>query len=206
MNPAMAQPQPGQPQATSPLPANLNPQASFNQHITQGTLMSFAYSFWKNDPYPLIIVTKVTPGKMIKGVNLHYLTFPYIKNLLSTQCNNPAFSWQSIKGQSYIENAFRSYKWGGIRQVKVLDCQFLLTIMGMVRSFDPAEIEIIRRQVQEQIRQQVNPKAYEVTTPVQQQPRTAAPPVTQIAPAAPAVQQVPTVPTTPIVGQGPSPQ
>lgn len=201
MNPTVAPQQ----QANQPFPANLNPQAAQSQSIKQGALMSFAYSFWKNDPYPLIIVTKVTPGKMIKGVNMHYLTFPYIRNLLSTQCNNPAFSWESIKGQSYIENAFRSYKWGGIRQVKVLDCQFLLSIMGMVRSFDPAEVEIIRRQIQEQIRQQVNPRAYEVTTPTAQptQPTTAAPTVNQIAPAAPAVQQVPTTPTTPIVGQSP---
>jgi hypothetical protein len=31
--------------------------------------------------------------------------------------------------------------------------------MTMVRTFDPAEVQIIRRQVQEQMRQQINPKA-----------------------------------------------
>jgi hypothetical protein len=186
------------------IPANPNPRTAINQHIGQGVLMSFAYSFWRNDPYPVIIATKVTPGKRIKGINLHYLPFYKIKELLNGQCNNPSFSWQNVKGDTLFSDAFRSYKWGGIRQVKVLDCQFLLTVMGMVRSFDPAEIEIIRRQVQEQIRQQVNPKAYEVTTPIQQmQPQTAAPQVAQIAPAAPPVQQVPTVPTTPQVGQTP---
>jgi len=183
------------------IPANPNPRTAVNQHIGPGALMTFAYSFWKHDPYPLIIVTKVNQGRMVKGVNLHYLQFPYIKNLLNAQCDNPGFSFQSIKGQDYLVDAFRSYKWGGIRQVKMLDCKFLLTVMGMVRSFDPAEIEIIRRQVQEQIRQQVNPKAYEVTAPQPMQPQTAAPPVAQIAPAAPTVQQVPTVGTTPQVGQ-----
>lgn len=164
-----------------------NPRAA-SQHIGQGVLMAFSYSFWKNDPYPLIIVSRVEYGKMIWGVNLHYLTFPYIKNLLSTQCNNPSFSYASIKGQNYIVNAYRSYKWAGIRQVRILDCSFLLTVMGLVRSFDPAEIEIIRRQIQEQVRQQINPTTRDIITPKPVQ--TAAPPVTQ---AAPMVPQTPTV-------------
>jgi hypothetical protein len=62
-----------------------------------------------------------------------------------------------------MKKSFRSYKWRGVRQLKVLDPKFLLNIMGMVRSYDPAEAQIIRRQVQEQIRRQINPKASQMT-------------------------------------------
>lgn len=130
--------------------------------------MSFSYAYWRHDPYPLIVVTKVLPGQKVFGVNLHYITFPIIKNILRSHCGDPGFSYASIKGDQYIVGALRSYKWQGIRQVKVLDHNFLLTVMGMVRSFDPAEVEIIRRTVQEQIGRQVNPRAYEVTTPLSQ--------------------------------------
>jgi len=55
--------------------------------------------------------------------------------------------------------AFRSYKWNGIRQVKVLDTDFLLKVMATVRSFDPNQIQAIRESVQEQINRVVNPPA-----------------------------------------------
>lgn len=136
-----------------------------NFSLNQGSLITFNYAFWKNDPYPLVIVSKVLPGNMICGVNLHYLTFNYIKNMLQRYCNNPGFSYSTIKGDSYIVGAFRSYKWNGIRQIRVLDCGFLLKVMTMVRSFNPADVELIRQQVQEQIQRQVNPRANEINTP-----------------------------------------
>lgn len=132
--------------------------------IVRGSLITFQYSLWKNDPYPLIIASKVVPGKSISGVNLHYLTFNYIRGLLTTSCTSGAFSYASIKGDRYIVNAYRTYRWNAIRQVRVLDCEFLLKVMSMVRTFDPAEVEIIRRQVQDQLSRQVNPTANQMTT------------------------------------------
>jgi hypothetical protein len=144
--------------------ANPNPTVLGNSGIRKGSLVSFNYVFWRHDAYPLVVVSDnaLANGKLW-GVNLHYLTFPYIKRLLAMSTNNPAFSYASISGDSYMKKAFRSYKWAGVRQVKVMDHRSLLSIMSMVRTYDPAEVQIIRRQVQEQISQRINPKASEMT-------------------------------------------
>lgn len=127
--------------------------------ITKGSLIIFNYSFWAHDPYPMIIVSDVMQGNKIRGVNLHYLTFNYINNLLKIAAGNPAFSYSAIKNDTYITSAFRSYKWQGIRNIKKLDSNFILSIMGMVRSFDINEIEAIRRSIQEQMNVLLNPPA-----------------------------------------------
>lgn len=130
--------------------------------VKKGSLITFNYTFYKNDPYPLVIASQVNPGNKIWGINLHYLTFNYIKKILKN-CENPFFSYSgSIKGDSYLQNSYRSYKWAGIRQIKVLDCNVLLDAIGTSRSIDPAEVEIIRRNAEEQINKQINPKANEV--------------------------------------------
>lgn len=128
--------------------------------IAKGSLVSFNYAFWKNDAYPLVVVSenKRDAGKLW-GVNIHYLTFPYIRRLLEISSGNPSFSYASISNDGYLARSYRSYKWSGIRQIRKLDYKFLLNVMTMVRTFDPAEVQIIRRQVQDQMRQQINPKA-----------------------------------------------
>ncbi len=130
--------------------------------VKKGSLITFNYTFFKNDPYPLVIASTVNPGSKIWGINLHYLTFNYIKKTLRN-CNNPFFSYAgSIKGDSFLQNAYRSYKWSGIKQIKVLDCDVLLDAIGTTRGIDPAEVEIIRKNAEEQINKQINPKANEV--------------------------------------------
>jgi hypothetical protein len=143
---------------------NPNRRTASNFKVGKGSLITFNYAFWKNDAYPLVVVSKSAVGDKLWGVNLHYLTFNYIKQILGMSYNNPGFSYDSIKSDKYVVGAYRSYKWSGIRQVKVLDYKFLLNLMSMVRTFDPAEVQIIRRQVQDQIRQQINPKASQITT------------------------------------------
>lgn len=144
--------------------SNPNPTVFNNNGVKKGSLISFNYIFWKNDAYPLVIVSDntLTNGKLW-GVNVHYLTFPYIKKLLKLSQNNPSFSYTSISSDAYMKKAFRSYKRQGIRQLKVLNHDSLLNIMSMVRSYDPAEVQIIRKQVREQINKQINPKASEIT-------------------------------------------
>jgi hypothetical protein len=61
-----------------------------------------------------------------------------------------------------FKDAYRSYKRTGVRQMKVLDPSYLMGVMGMVRNSDPADTQIVRRQIQEQLRRQVNPKAEQV--------------------------------------------
>lgn len=98
----------------------------------------------------------------ISGVNLHYLTFRDIKDIIS-RAGGMGFSYRSISQSKTFRGSYRSYKKDGVRQMKVLDPSYLLGVMGMVRSYDPAEVEIIRRQVQEQLRQPTNPKASRAT-------------------------------------------
>lgn len=135
-----------------------------NQHgpsvksITKGSLIHFKYGNFKHDPNPLIIVTDIFPN-YIRGINLHYLTFNYIKRLLKMHCDNQMFSYFAIKQDRFFVDAFRSYKRLGVKQPNKLDCSFLLNTLAMVRSFDPAEVEQMRVYVKEQLRRQVNPKA-----------------------------------------------
>jgi hypothetical protein len=144
---------------------NPNSRISPNFGFKKGNLITFNYSFWKNDPYPLIIISKDSTygvGKL-RGVNLHRLTFNSIRELINN-CKNPNFSYlNNIKNRTNLEGAYRSYTWSGVRQVKVLNHEFLLNIISTVRNFDPAEVAIIRKNVQEQIREKINPKASELS-------------------------------------------
>lgn len=147
------------PQTTNPVISNLFKQTAVNSEVTKGSLITFNYLNWIHDPYPLLIVTDIVPGTRLRGVNLHYLTFNYIKGLLRNSCENRGFSYSNIRNDKYIVDAFRSYKWQGVRTVKKLDCNFLLTVMATVRSFDPSQVKQIRENIQQQLNRQVTPKA-----------------------------------------------
>jgi hypothetical protein len=156
-------------QQQAPMQQTMNPAISglfksinrknYQNFLQRGSLIIFNYAMWKHDPYPLVLVTDFIYGQRLRGINLHYLTFPFIKDLLRLSYNNASFSYGNVKPMQYIVSAFRVYKWQGIKQIKVLDKDFLLTVMGTVRSFDPNQIKAIRESVQEQIKRAVNPKA-----------------------------------------------
>jgi len=130
--------------------------------IQRGALATFQYTFWKHDPYPLILCSGIYMDGKIAGVNLHHLTFRYIKYLVQQYCGKQ-FSYPLIKNNKYIYDAFRTYKREGVRMVKVLDCQFLMTILGSVRSINPNEVEAIRQEIQKQLRTKMNVTADEMT-------------------------------------------
>lgn len=147
-----------------------------NQHgvstnkITKGSLISFhyprSYAIRSNvihDPYPMIIITDIWP-KYIRGVNLHYLTFPYIKRILQNYGGNQSFSYSNIRPDGYMANAFRMYVRMGVLQPKRLDTEFLLNVLGSVRSFSPDELEKIRDNIRRQIQDRLQAKANELTS------------------------------------------
>lgn len=134
--------------------------------IFKGNLIMFRYAFWQHDPMPLLVITDYQPGRKIRGINLHYLTYYYIQRLLTLSANNMAFSYQNVKGDTYITSAFRTYKWGGISQVKKFDSQFILRMLTIGRTFDPSQIRAIRQAVDQQIQQELIGQA----TPTQEQP------------------------------------
>jgi hypothetical protein len=131
--------------------------------VRKGSLVSFNYTFWKHDLRPLVVVSEAFAGGKLWGVNIHYLTFPYIKRLIAISSKNPAFSYSSISRDLYMKKAFRSYKWGGIGSMLLMEQKPLVNIISMARSFDPAEVEIIRKNAQDQISRQINPKASQMT-------------------------------------------
>lgn len=138
--------------------------------ITRGSLISFAYprSYATipniiHDPYPMVILTDIYP-KYIRGVNLHYLTFPYVKKIIETFGGNQQFSYYHIKPDAYIANAFRMYVRAGVQRPKRLDSEWLKTVLESVRSFNPGEIEKIRANIQRQIQARLQAKAKELTS------------------------------------------
>lgn len=138
--------------------------------ITRGSLISFHYprSFAMipniiHDPYPMVILTDIWPY-YIRGLNLHYLTFPYIKKILGTYGGDGSFSYRSIRPDRYMAHAFRMYVRKGVTQPKRLDTEWLMQVLASVRSFNPSELEKIRAQIQEQIKQRLQVKADELSS------------------------------------------
>jgi len=138
--------------------------------IMKGTLISFSYPSSHairpniiHDPYPMVIVTDIWP-KYIRGVNLHYFVFPYVKDILNRGAGNPGFSYLHIRSDKYLANAFRMYVRDGIKRARILDSDFLMTILNNVRSFSPSELERIRQEIESQIQERLQVKADELTS------------------------------------------
>ncbi len=138
--------------------------------ITRGSLISFHYprscAMIPNvihDPYPMVIITDIWPN-YIRGLNLHYLTFPYIKRILGSYGGNPGFSYFHIRPDGYMAHAFRMYVRKCIAQPKRLDTQWLMQVLQSVRSFAPGELEKIRQNIQQQIQKRLQAKAEELTS------------------------------------------
>ena len=133
------------------LPGNLSAPNPVNPLIGRGSLCTFSYLYHKpgHDPVPLVLITDDSfprqgpkAGTCIRGINLHYLTFPTIKKLMfpapgHSICDSPQFTYQYIKGNEYIVSAFRQYKKSGIQSLKKLNCDFIVNAMAISRSFDP---------------------------------------------------------------------
>jgi hypothetical protein len=128
-----------------------------NNFLAAGSLIQFKYSFWIHDPAPLVIVSSSEMGGRISGVNLHYLTYPVISEILTQTCVSRTFAYSNYKANHYISGAFRTYKWGAISQIKKLDCEILLRIISGVRSLDPSQVQAIQQSVEDQLRRPTNP-------------------------------------------------
>ncbi len=138
--------------------------------IGKGSLISFEYlQSWAHtpnmihDPRPMIIVTDIWAPQYIRGLNLHYLTFPYVKYILKQWSGNASFSYTAIQADKYLASAFRMYSLRGVKKPKRLDSEWLVTVLNSVRSFDAGEIERIRASIEQQIQARLQAKASELT-------------------------------------------
>src|SRR5687767_1875035 len=129
--------------------------------LQKGSLMYSQYLYWRHDPAPLVLVTDVLPDR-IRGVNLHFLTFKYVKSLLNMNCGKAGFSYAAIKGDKFLTDAFRTYKKSGLRNIQLLDCDFIKTQFQEQRrayKYNPQELKNIRETIQRQLSRAANPKA-----------------------------------------------
>jgi hypothetical protein len=136
---------------------------AYPAQLSKGKLCLFQYLFFKHDAYPMVLVSSMYRDGRVAGLNMHYLTFRYVKFLIQNYCNKGMFSYNNIRGDRYIVNAFRTYKRNGVRNVKIINCDFLLSILGQIRSFNPNEVEAIRKEVERQLGRITNQRANEVT-------------------------------------------
>jgi hypothetical protein len=134
---------------------NTAPQGSI---VSKGSIIAFTYigqtRHRTHDSYPLVLVSDIFSDS-VRGINLHYLTLPYVKNLVFSMAGNSQFSYSFIKGDAYIVGAFRSYKRSGISQLRMLDTIFLKNLLTVVRALDPGEIEQMREQIRQIMQQQL---------------------------------------------------
>lgn len=117
-----------------------------------------------HDYHPMVMITDIWP-KYIRGVNLHYLDFRYVRYLLTKFGGNTSFSYDNIKfDKTYMAKSFRMYVRAGIKSPRKLDTEWLKQVLTQVRSFDPSEVEKIRASIQKQIQARLQAKAKELTS------------------------------------------
>ena len=134
--------------------------------IKIGSIISFKYAFFKHDPNPTVIITKILPDYLV-GINIHYLTYNDIKKLLNPKevnaCKNKSFGYPLVKNKAYIIKGFRVYKRKGIQNLKYLDCDKMIQMMGLKKTVNPKESKEINKQVEKQINRKTNVKAKQIT-------------------------------------------
>lgn len=156
----LVQPTPGQQIQQPQVPRPSQPkQGTSLMSVQPGMLIRFNYRLAKNDPKPVVIVSRIDGGKsLLKGVNLHYLTFPYCRRILYSVGINRTLSYYNIKSDRYITDAFRSYSWAGIDQssLEVFDVAFITKMMNLSASMDPMQVRSMRQSIDNQINMRVN--------------------------------------------------
>ena len=139
----------------------------YYKSLKKGSLVYAQYIFWSHDPNPLFLVTDNPHPKypdQIRGVNLHYLTFRFVKSLLQLYCGK-GFDFKYIMHNPYIVQAFRSYKKAGLRNLQLLDCEVInLQFQERRRAdkYNPQELKIIRDQLRQQLEKLTHPRASEL--------------------------------------------
>lgn len=135
-------------------------QTNFVKHLhsmtpadaSSGRVVSFFYPFFGHDPYPVIIVTGFLSHNRIGGLNLRYLPFPTFRTLLNAWAGNPVFGYRTVvKHAPVLRQAFRTYKVHGIRNAKTIDWKGMLTVLSVMRTYSPQEMEAVKKAVDAQV-------------------------------------------------------
>jgi len=124
--------------------------------LKTGSIIQFGYDFAKHDRTPLVILTE-NNAQEFKGLNLHYILPDPLLQIVSpfgmNACNNPRFSWQTVKYNPYIKKAFRIYKKNGVKNLRLLDCDYLKRIITASRKLNLQDLTALRSAIDAQLRQ-----------------------------------------------------
>lgn len=138
-----------------------------------GDIIRFKYQYASagSDANPLVLITDplykipTSPLFYVRGINLHYLQMDQIRLLMGTRinaCNNPTFSYNNIKPYKYIKQAFRMYKKAGIKNVQIVNCEYLKRLLGASRKLEKQDLDAIKDFINQQLRKEINPKAKDI--------------------------------------------
>lgn len=136
--------------------------------IGKGSIVQFQYSFSRHDPKPLVLLTN-NPNDIndfpnyYRGLNLHYIGSAQIMNLISANrmnaCGDKSFSWDKVKGNMYIKKSFRVYKKVGIRNLRVLDCNYLKKVLAVSKNLNMQDLTALRSNIEAQLNTAINQPA-----------------------------------------------
>lgn len=157
-----------------------------------GNLVTFFYAkrvgVEIHDPKPYVIITDWNPPTRIRGINLHYMTYNSMEDLLGSLFEGKIGpSYRYIKTNKFWTDAFRSYSFAFIKNLKKMNPEYVQEMINRIKGYDPNQEAAMREEVQRQLREGVNqPTAEEMTGTVPPTgtvlPTRAIPPVGGIAP------------------------
>jgi hypothetical protein len=136
--------------------------------LMKGSIVQFQYVFSRHDPKPLVLLTN-NPNdtndfpNYLRGLNLHYIGSSQIMNLISVNrmnaCGDRSFSWDKVKTNNYIKGSFRIYKKAGVRNLRILDCNYLKRILAASKKLNLQDLTALRSNIEEQINTAINQTA-----------------------------------------------
>jgi hypothetical protein len=84
-------------------------------------------------------------------------------NLISVNrmnaCGDRSFSWDKVKTNNYIKGSFRIYKKAGVRNLRILDCNYLKRILAASKKLNLQDLTALRSNIEEQINTAINQTA-----------------------------------------------
>ena len=132
------------------------------QALVPGNVVSFHYSLFRHDPYPVTLILE-DQGPYLFGINLHYLSFPLVQQIFQRYGQAPTY--EAVRNMGNIDHAFRRYKKAAITQPRAERLTQILQKMLMVRRYPEHEIQNAVEDVRQQREGQVPPAPVGQQTP-----------------------------------------
>lgn len=152
-----------------------------------GDVIFFTYTkrlyYEIHDRTPLVLVLNSAKqqgwqkGRCIRGVNLHYLTYSLMGQIIEMAHKGSAQNYEQIKTYQMCANSFRHYLWnwiapGSIRKMSIIAVQAEVNTIKQYGKMNQEDLrEVVRQQLEQKTKQ---PRATEITKPIAPIPTTPA--------------------------------